>query len=148
MAINTGKTWSPAEEDALVRWHKNGSLSLEAIANRLGRTPFACEIRLQYIETRNQKEKTPMSSSSCNAVCNTMDKQEDYAFLETRTFLRGRDITTYSKYDIYSVIAKQEQRVLQLMAIEHKPKSFSEEIQQINSDLMRLINYLDNNEST
>ena len=72
-----------------------------------------------------------------------MSTGQSVKFLETKTFLEGRDIDTYSPDEMYSLIARQEAKVAKLNAITHKPESLKKEMAVIDSQLIQLIVYLD-----
>jgi len=124
-----GQTWTEDEEDTLERLHGRG-LSAVAISEYMGRSPFAIECaikRLNITQTGGH----------------IMSTGQSVKFLETKTFLEGRDIDTYSPDEMYSLIARQEAKVAKLNAITHKPESLKKEMAVIDSQLIQLIVYLD-----
>ena len=67
-------------------------------------------------------------------------------FIEEVTLLNGMDIRKYSKNALYILIAQEEQRVMALEQIQHKPQTLKKDIEEIYNNLQKLINWLDKNE--
>ena len=79
---------------------------------------------------------TPATSTTSET---TMTK-----LIEIKTLINGQDISTMEDRDLYRVIAKTEQEIKQLEAIEHKPKKLVKLIEDLKRDIGTLVALIDN----
>ena len=75
----------------------------------------------------------------------TPDPKEDTMSIikiETKTFVNGTDITSWSDGDIYNLIAQQEKDIEKLEDIQNKPKRLENEIAERKAGIQALVDHL------
>lgn len=150
-----GKPWDPVEEQALERLFMRGStlkgmcVSLERPATRtlmrlcklglLKKQPdgmyrykyfYAVEVGTDVPETL----PTPTPTEEISMTAPT---------IETKTFIAGREASTLSDEQIFSLIADLEAAADKLGKIRNKPKKLVANIEKVQADISKLVEYVD-----
>jgi hypothetical protein len=149
-----GQSWLWKEVISLIRTLNLGGVTLEALAASHKRSTYAIKCQVDKLVERGMLDKSklpkqtqPIIEEDIIMTTNLNTVTEYVNFLETRTFLCGKDIKSYTREEIYALINNYEQRAVKLSSLEHKPNMLKADIAKLNKDLVALISYLDKQEA-